>query len=685
MRKWLNLKRGTFLVAALVALSLGIAYALTEFKKDVTASVTVSLKVPDGIEVYADENLTQPVDSLPFGEVELDVFGTVREPPRKPVWVMNHSNSVIRLRLEDDLTFGQVLFGFGGTEPRPSPDHSIVVEPEQVVAGEVGLRFFEGVTGDHQFTISFIAEGPILIPTPTATSPAPTATTVPTPTPAGLIKPGGELRVLTHRDVRNYDPVYHASFGDQGMLRPMYNGLLEYAPGSYEIVGKLAESWQVGADGETLTLKLRSGVVWHDGTPFAAEDVVYTLDAMANPPEGARSLRKATALLIDSVQTPDPSQVVVKTKFLALVTALFAESMIAPKHWHPDNAVVPPGNGVGTGPFKLVAHGGEKWSYGRNPGYFLPGLPYLDRVTHVIVKDHTARQVALRTGQGDIDWVDWRGVGPEFIEQVRQEQPELGIELLPRTNLYGIVLNLDLKDRPWADLKVRQAMNLAINRDDILKGTRQGILAGFFYPPPYLGFSPEKLAASPGFGPDMAGRLAQAKDLMRDAGYADGFEATIHITGQPPHDDSALIIQAQLQEIGVRLNIEPTDSKVFLGKLAEGAFPLAFRSFPTAGFDPNAISVFYESAGIQNVGIVNYRNAEVDSLFAAQRREADPDKRQRIIDDIQAILFQDLPAIPLFVGTGYYVKYNYVKNFDGKLLNDQSHPQKTFEQAWLDK
>ena len=528
-------------------------------------------------------------------------------------------------------------------------------------------------------------------PAPTATSPAPTATTpaptaipkpTPIPEPQGL-KRGGEVRVLTHRDVRNYDPIYYASFGDQGMLRPMYNGLLEYAPGSYEIVGKLAERWQVGTDGTTLIFKLRSGVKWHDGQPFTAEDVVYTLNAIGNPPEGVRSRRQAAALLIDSVQTPDPSQVVVKTKFLALVTALFAEAMIAQKQWHADNTLVPPGTGNGTGPFKLVAHGAQGWSYGANPDYFLAGLPYLDRVSYVIVKDHAARQVSLRTGQGDIDWVDWRGVGPEQIEEVRGQEPNLEINLSARTNLYGIVMNLDL-DRPWADLRVRQAMNLAINRDDILLGTRQGILAGFFYPPPHLGFPPDKLAGFPGFGPDMAGRLAQAKDLMRDAGHANGFEATIHITGQPPHDDSALIIQAQLQEIGIRLNIDPIDSKVFLGNLAEGAFPLAFRSFPTPDFDPNSIGVFYESAGGQNIGIVNYSNPEVDSLFAAQRSEADPDKRQRILDDIQTILFRDLPTIPLFVGTGYYVKYDYVKNFDGKLLNDQSHPQKTFEQAWLD-
>ena len=522
-------------------------------------------------------------------------------------------------------------------------------------------------------------------PAPTATAPAPTAIPEPTriPEPQGL-KRGGELRMLTHRDVRNYDPTYYRSFGDQGMIRPMYNGLLEYAPGSYDIVGKLAERWEVGGDGEALTFKLRSGVKWHDGQPFTAEDVAYTLDVIANPPEGARSLRKATALLIDSVQTPDPSQVVVKTKFLALVTALFAEAMIAPKHWHPDNTLVPPGSGNGTGPFKLVEHGAQSWSYGRNADYFLPGLPYLDKVTYFIVSDHTARQVALRTGQGDIDWVDWRGVTPEFIEEVRGQEPGLGINLSARTNLYGIVMNLD-SDQPWADLKVRQAMNLAINRDDILKGTRQGILAGFFYPAPHFGFPPEKLAGSPGFGPDMAGRLAQAKDLMTQAGHAGGFEATIHAVGQAPHDDSVQIIQAQLQEIGIRLNIEFGESQIFIGQLAEGAYPLAFRSFPTSSFDPNSIGVFYESDGVQNVGIVNYSNPEVDSLFAAQRREVDPGKRQRIIDDIQAILFRDLPSIPMFVGTGYYVKYDYVKNFDGKLLNDQGHTQKTFEQAWLDK
>ena len=265
MKKRLNLKSVTFIVALIFVLSLGIAYALTEFKKDVTASVTVSLKVPDGVEVYADAGLTQVVDSLPFGAVEMDFFGTVTESPRRPVWVQNQSNSVIRLRLEDDLTFGQVLFGFGGKEPRPSPEHAIVLEPEQVVAGEVGLRFFEGVTGDHQFTVFFIAEGPIALPpTPTPVSPTPTATPRPTPTPPDLIKRGGILKdIPIVGEPSGWDPQATSSSAARAPVDGIYSTLVKWdpdvpgGPPDRKIIGDLAESWTLSADALTYTFKMR--------------------------------------------------------------------------------------------------------------------------------------------------------------------------------------------------------------------------------------------------------------------------------------------------------------------------------------------------------------------------------------------------------------------------------------------
>ena len=163
MGKWLNIRSGTFVVALLLVLSAGAAYALTELVlKEVGGSVTVNLKVPDGIQVYSDGALTQPVDSLDFGEIKVNVFGKVLQPTRIPVWVENQSNSVVGLRLGDDFASGEVLFGFGGGPVKPSPEHAIELEPGQVVAGEVGLRVFEGVDGAHKFTVFFIATRPLL-------------------------------------------------------------------------------------------------------------------------------------------------------------------------------------------------------------------------------------------------------------------------------------------------------------------------------------------------------------------------------------------------------------------------------------------------------------------------------------------------------------------------------------------
>ena len=159
MQKWLNLKAWALVIGVLSATSIGIAFALIEFQRDLPASVTVQLRVPDGIEVYLDAELTQTADLLDFGVLEVDVFGTSSGDTPVPLWVTNLSNSNVSLRVVDDLLIGEVLIGFGGAELTPSPEHAIVLEPGQVVEGQVALRFSEVVEGLHQFTVSLRRRG----------------------------------------------------------------------------------------------------------------------------------------------------------------------------------------------------------------------------------------------------------------------------------------------------------------------------------------------------------------------------------------------------------------------------------------------------------------------------------------------------------------------------------------------
>ena len=150
----------------------GIAFALVQVTRDVTASVTVQVKIEDGIEVYLNEALTDVASFIEFGTLEVDLFGTVGEPPSVPVWILNRSFSVIELTLNDNYGPADVVL-LGMDEPR-------VMQPDEVLPAELSLRFHVGAEGTFDFIVSFQAEGPLPGPTPT---PTPTRTATPTPYP----------------------------------------------------------------------------------------------------------------------------------------------------------------------------------------------------------------------------------------------------------------------------------------------------------------------------------------------------------------------------------------------------------------------------------------------------------------------------------------------------------------------
>ena len=257
MRSWLKPKAGALVAAVLFLLAGGLAYALTEVVKDVGASITVSLKVPDGIEVYSDADLTQPVDRLDFGEVEADVFGTIIDSPTITVYVHNRSNSAIELRLEDDFGLGEILFGFGGAAPRPGSSLGIVLDPGEALEGAVGLRLTRGEQGRHDFTTSFVASGPIAVPTPTPV----------------IIRPGkrgGHPLGSTNVEITHFG-IHECAGSDNTCLAhpaPNYNGLIEYNPETDDISDircDLCTTWKLALDGVTYTFRLHRDARWNNG------------------------------------------------------------------------------------------------------------------------------------------------------------------------------------------------------------------------------------------------------------------------------------------------------------------------------------------------------------------------------------------------------------------------------------
>ena len=484
MPKWLNLKTGTLVIGALFALVAGIAYALIEIQRDVPATVTVQLRVPDGVEVYLDEELTQTADLLDFGVLEVDVFGTSSGDTPVPLWVTNLSNSDISLTVVDDLLIGEVLMGFAGAELRPSPDHAIILAPGQVVGGRVALRFSETVAGPHQFTVSFLAEGPI-VPTPT-----PTPTAGPTPTPQ---LPEAALTIAHDASVQDLD-IERATSGVDGTREAARN--LQSSPLRYALVPLedgnsrmnvnefeplLAESWAFSPDGSTITINWRPGVLSERGNELTAQDFKWFVDRSFHT-------NRVWAFIWRSLGITTSDQVVVTDRysldfnlpsfnsvFMHAFTIFFTvqDSVAMLEH---ATAEDPFGiewgrtNSAGYGPYKLrELKVGELTEFEPNPFYF-GGRPQIVLATQLTVAERSTRAALLVTGGVDIAWRLTAG-------QLDELAATPGVRVLVEpSGLVGQenVMVLNNGRPPFQDVRVRKAIAHAIPYQDIIQGVFSG-------------------------------------------------------------------------------------------------------------------------------------------------------------------------------------------------------------------
>jgi peptide/nickel transport system substrate-binding protein len=378
---------------------------------------------------------------------------------------------------------------------------------------------------------------------------------------------GGKVTINVHADAPNFDPLASTEFGVHSRLGLAMNRLVEWKTGpdiSYgEFVPKpaLAESWDIAPDGLTYTFHLRQGVVWQDippvsGRPFVAADVLATYKAIQ---EGG--VQKGLLSAVDSITAPDDHTIVFKLKRpnVVLLQNLAHQNMwILPaeafKDGYDRKSVV-----IGTGPWILKENeAGVATRYVRNPTYFGKSesgqqLPYLDEVEILPIKDLNARIMAFRSGQIDI-WFGPLNLGQ--MEEVKKAVPDIKDVRTVANTQSEFYLNPTFK--PFSDLRVRQAVNLAIDRlglGDVVRGG--GAIGGVVGPALASQTLPEAERIKLYGTPDQA----KAKALLAEAGYPDGFsfEMTVLNYGEE-FVREAEWIQQDLAAIGVTAEIKMVDT-----------------------------------------------------------------------------------------------------------------------------
>ncbi|MEA2583978.1 MAG: peptide/nickel transport system substrate-binding protein [Thermomicrobiales bacterium] len=482
----------------------------------------------------------------------------------------------------------------------------------------------------------------------------------------GAPKPGGVLTMGMQSDPGGLDPQKQSLTALWHVVEHIYSRLTKVEP-DLSIAPELAESWEISEDGLTYTFKLHQGVKFHNGREVVAGDVKYSYERLVDPAMASPSA--ADLLSMAGVEAPDNYTVVLtlKARDASILANLAAQScIIIPKEVVEQNGDLAQ-VAVGSGPFAFKEYvPNTQITLERNPDYFEEGLPYLDGVELLIAAEDTSRTAALV--QGSVDFIEY--VPPKDIELL---QGDSSIVLAGHSIQQIRMIGFNLRKEPFNNVKVRQAINAVVNRDDIVAASLQGHGTTTDIPFSQDFWPALKREVPP---PD----VEKAKQLMTEAGYADGFKTSITTWAEyGTIKDAAVVVQEQLKQIGIdaELNALPTGE---MGQVVYVDFDFDMAVTGTSGFvDPHGVMLDFKTGESGN--FVGYSNPEVDKLIDAGIAETDQAKRAEIYQQIQEILLQDLPWVNLLIGQQYEAMKTYVKGYE----HIPTGSNLKVREVWLDK
>lgn len=405
----------------------------------------------------------------------------------------------------------------------------------------------------------------------------------------------------------------------------------------------LAVDWSASRDGTEWRLNLREGVLWHDGTPFSVDDAVFSLRRAIDPPPGIAPGR-ASAIgryISNTTQiSADGETLVVKTDFAAasfLPNLASVYVSIYPRA--ATEALDPPSMAafetvVGTGPFKpgdVVR--GSRYTLDRNENYFLPDLPYLDTVVFNVMPEPAVRMAALRSHQVDtiaiITEAEALSLEDDFANQIT-------VFMTPSAG--GNTVQLNLRQPPFDDSRVRRAVNLAISRSDAELALGKGYIGAILPPGGVFALPPESILQLPGYG-DVAANRLEARRLLADAGFPDGFSTTIHTRANPFFQTLSEFVAGQLAEVGINARVTPVEAVAYQEKIVSGDFAMIGHSHSFSLDDPDSILPSHYSCG----GAENFPglcDPGLDRLIQRQSREVDERLRRELLNEIERLIWE---------------------------------------------
>ncbi|QHP56411.1 glutathione ABC transporter substrate-binding protein GsiB [Pectobacterium carotovorum subsp. carotovorum] len=438
----------------------------------------------------------------------------------------------------------------------------------------------------------------------------------------------------------------------QTVAKSFYQGLFGFDK-DMKLVNVLADSYDVSPDGLTYTVKLHPGVKFHDGSAFNAAAVKVNLDRASNPDN--RLKRYNLFKMIDKTEAVDDLtvKITLKTPFSAFVNNLAhpAAVMISPaalKQYGKEIGFHP----VGTGPYRFVAWNQTDFvKVEKFNGYWKAGLPKLDSITWRPVVDNNTRAALLQTGEAQFAY-------PIPFEQAKVLEKNDKLALVASPSILHRYISMNVTQKPFDNPKVREALNYAINKEALIKVAFSG------YATPAEGPLPSSIDYSVKYHP-WPYDLAKARELLKEAGYPDGFTTTLWSSHNHSTAQKVLqFTQQQLAQVGVKVQVTAMDAGQRAAEVeGKGVKETGVRLFYTGwsastGEADWALSPLFATASWPpaQFNTAFYSNPQVDADLATALKTTDRTEKQKLYKDAQDKIWADAPWI--FLATERLVSAN---------------------------
>jgi peptide/nickel transport system substrate-binding protein len=501
-------------------------------------------------------------------------------------------------------------------------------------------------------------------------------------------KRGGTFKVLQIEPAVGFNSVLEGNNFPE-VMRMVYNGLTDYGP-SGELVPGVARSWTVSSEADTVTFQLQPGILFQDGRELTADDVKFTFEAIIDPKIGSPLLGYVPNL--KTVETPNKYTAIFKFNGPnVLMMPGLSQLGIMPKHlWAGADPLKNPHltRPVGTGPFVL-----KEWqrsdflSFDANPNYFRKGRPYVDRVIFKVVADAATGLQSFKNGELDAVFSQGIAGGLPYaqVRQLVQAKPaNMGISEFPQNFNQNLFMNC--AQPPFDNVKVRQAIACAINKEFIIRALLQGfgrVQDSIIGDLPALRWAHDASIKA-------EYNVARANQLLDEAGFpkkgANRFAVTILATeGFRVKLSEAL--RAMLAQVGIDASIKAYTWATYIARIREerDTAGCLWTIFISRQVDPSVI-LDYLSARNLKPGGANYaqwNNGQATELIEAGRATAIQEKRKAMYQQVQRIVADQAPMIPLYNAVGVDLWYKTVEGL--RSMESLTGTMQSVETVWLNR